>query len=49
MNRRDAFKLCQELNPPLYPPQPFPYGVRKDGKEYNVIHLPTKKIVKKEK
>jgi len=47
MTRNQAFKLCEKLNPPMYPITPRPYGVIKQVNEYFVVHLPTKKIIKK--
>lgn len=41
---RAAFKKCDELNPPLFPVQPIPYGVKQTGRRFEVVHLPTKKV-----
>ena len=44
--RKEAFKLCGKLNPPMDACKPMPYGVKHVNGDYKVIDLRTKKEVK---
>jgi len=49
---KKAMKHADKLNPPRYPIKPIPYGVRtvRVGRKivrHEVVHLPTKRVVKK--
>jgi hypothetical protein len=39
MTKKEAFKKCKELNPPLYPPKPMPFAVRFNGTDYEVVNI----------
>lgn len=45
MNRKEAFALADQLNPPPNVEAPHPYGVMQQNGEYHVVDFRTKKII----
>ena len=43
--RKEAFEICEKLNPPIEAMKPMPYSVKRVGRDYKVIDLRTKKEV----